>query len=123
MHPSIASDRFIDFLIYSDRLFESWSIFKKTWRTGVFRDAESNGGVHFFFKIDICGRIDRFDDCEQIDDRYDRLFKSWSIFNETPDIGFFRDAESNGGVRLSLKSIFVVESIDSAISSRSVLID
>ena len=110
MLAPIASDRFIDFLIHSDRLLESWSIFNKTRRIGVFRDAELNGGVRFFFKIYICGRIDRFDNCDQIDS--DRLFKSWSMFDETPDIGVFRGAESNFGVRSSFKWIFVVESID-----------
>ena len=77
---------------------------------GVFGGAESNGAISFFLKINISGRIDRFDNCERINS--DRLFKFWSIFDETPDIEVFRGAESNDGVLFRLKSIFVVESID-----------
>ena len=57
--------------------------------------------------IDIWGRIDRFDYREAID--FDRLFETWSIFDETSDLGVFEGAESNGDVRISSKSIFVVE--------------
>ena len=58
-------------------------------------------------KIDIYGRIDRFDYHEAID--FDRPFETWSIFDETSDMGVFEGAESNGDVRISSKLIFVVE--------------
>ena len=41
---------------------------------------------------------------------FDRHFETWSIFDETSDMGVFEGAESNGGVRISSKSRFVVES-------------
>ena len=56
-------------------------------------------------KIDICGRIDRFDYCEAIE--FDRHFETWSIFDETSDMGVFESAKSNGDVRIFLKFIFV----------------
>ena len=64
----------------------------------------------FFGKIDICGRIDRFDSAEMI--ASGRLFESLSIFDQTSDMGVFGGAESNGGIGFLGKSIFVVESID-----------
>ena len=56
-------------------------------------------------------------------DRFWSTFRKLADFNETSDMGVFGGAESNGGVRLSWKSIFGVESIDSTIAKRSILID
>ena len=61
--------------------------------------------------IDTWGQIDRFDYCEAID--FDRLLKTWSVFDESSDTGVFRGAKSNGGVRSFKKSVFGVESMDS----------
>ena len=105
----------IDSTIRQCRIDRFWSIFRifvDFWPNlgyGGFGGAESNGAILFFLKIHISGRIDRFDNCEWIDS--DRLFKFWSIFDQTLDIEVFMGAESNGGVFCS-KSIFVVESID-----------
>ena len=40
---------------------------------------------------------------------FDSPFETWSIFDETSDMGVFEGAESNGDVTFSSKSIFVVE--------------
>ena len=68
---------------------------------GVFGSAESNGGIGFFGKIDICGRIDRFDSAGMI--ASGRIFESLSIFDQTSDMGVFGGAESNGAIRFFLK--------------------
>ena len=81
------------------RLFETWSIFGEISDIGVFGGAESNGGFVFFGKIDICGRIDRFDSAELI--ASGRLFESLSIFDEISDMGVFGGAESNGAIHFS----------------------
>ena len=48
-------------------------------------------------KIDICGRIDRFDSAELIVSG--RLLESLSILDQTSDMGVFGGAESNGAIR------------------------
>ena len=86
-------------LIASSRLFESLSIFDQTSDMGVFGGAESNGAILFSEKIDICGRIDRFDSAELI--ASGRLFEFFSIFAPTSDIGVFGGAETIGTIRFS----------------------
>ena len=49
--------------------------------------------------------------------------QTWAIFDETWDIRVVGGAESNGGVHFARKSIFAVESIESTIKNRSILID
>ena len=50
---------------------------------------------------------------------FDSPFETWSIFDETSDMGVFEGAESNGDVTFSSKSIFAVESSFASVGATS----
>ena len=91
------------------RLFETFSISDETSGVGFSRALNRMAMLGFASKSIFCGRVDRFDHCEQIN--FGRLFETWSIFGETSDIGVFKDAESNDNILSSSNGIFFVESI------------
>ena len=116
-------DRYRSIYRFFDRFWSTFRIFVDSWPNlgyGGFRGRWIEWHYSFFLKIDICGRIDRFDSAKLI--ASGRLFESLSILDQTSDMGVFGDAESNGAIRFSWKSIFVVESIDSTVQNWSLLV-
>ena len=79
----------------TDRFWSTFRIFVDSWPNlgyGGFRGRWIEWRYLFFLKIDICGRIDRFDSAELI--ASGRLFESLSILDQTSDMGVFGGAES-----------------------------
>ena len=111
-------DRFFDRFWSTCRIFVDFS---RNLGYGGLRGRWIEWRYWFFGKIDIYGRNGRFD-CRKLI-AFGRLFDSLSIFDQTWDMGVFGGAESNGAIRFSWKSIFLVESIDSTAPNWSLLVD